>query len=72
MTNDEAVQGDYVWQVTKEEEGGINVAFGPKLSEAGYNDDTKLHVLGKALIQLGTQLMGSTVSDDDDEWDDED
>ena len=61
-------QDDYIWRVTKADGGGIAVAFGPKLSEAGFDDDTKLHVLGKSLIQLGTQLMGSTVNDD--EWDD--
>lgn len=62
-------KSEHIWRVTKEEGGGINVEFGPKLSDAGFDDDAKLHVLGKALIQLGTQLMGSTVRDDD-EWDD--
>ena len=62
---------DYIWRVTKSAGGGINVAFGPKLAEAGFDDDAKLHALGKGLIQLGTQLMGSTVRDDDDDWDED-
>lgn len=62
---------EYIWRVTKAEDGGITVAFGPKLSEAGFDDDSKLHVLGKALIGLGTQLMGSSVRDDEDDWDED-
>lgn len=61
----------YIWRVTKAEDGGVNVAFGPKLSEAGFDDDAKLHALGKGLISLGTQLMGSTVRDDEDDIDDD-
>lgn len=63
---------DFIWRVTKNEEGGIDLAFGPKLSEAGFDDNSKIHLVGKALIQIGTQLMGSSVrDDDDDEWDED-
>jgi hypothetical protein len=68
----ESKPDDFVWRVTSTEEEGITLAFGPELSEAPYSDEAKLHILGKALINLGTRLMGSTTSEDDDDWDDPD
>lgn len=63
---------DWTWRVTSSKANGIELQFGPELSEAPFSDDQKLHVLGKALINLGTRLLGSSVSDDgDDEWEGE-
>jgi hypothetical protein len=64
----ESEPDDFIWRVTSTE-GDVTLAFGPKLSEAPYSDEAKLHFLGKALINLGTRLMGSTTSEDDDDWD---
>lgn len=60
---------DYLWRVTSTE-GGVSLDLGPELSDAPYDDDAKLHVVGEALIRLGTRLMGSTIREDDDEWED--
>lgn len=58
---------NYVWRVTNSGDG-IDLAFGPELSEAPYSDDAKVQMLGKALIKIGTQLMTSTTGEDDDEY----
>lgn len=62
-----------VWSVAFNEVGEMNVTFGPKLSAAGFTDDTKLQILGRSLVQLGTRLLTSTVVEDglDDEEPDE-
>lgn len=60
----------FKWQVTCDEEGAVNVSFGPMLSALPIETDHKLMAVGKSLVNLGTQLMTSTVNED--EWDDED
>lgn len=62
---------DYTWRVTSSEAEGIQLEFGPKLADAPFDDDAKLQVLGKALVNLGTRLLTSTVNEDD-QWDDDD
>lgn len=63
-------EDDLVWSVAMRTGAGVQIEFGPKVSDAPHSDDAKLHILGKALIGLGTRLMGSSINDDDDEWDD--
>lgn len=55
---------DYTWRVTNSA-GDVQISFGPKLSEAPFSDDAKIHILGKALIKLGTSLLTSTTGDED-------
>lgn len=62
-------ESDFVWRITRKNDGGVSVEVGTKLSDAGITDDTKLQLIGNALIKLGTRLLTSTVDDDD--WDDE-
>lgn len=65
----EEINDDFVWRLTKEtEEGSVVLTAGGRL--ANFPPNSYLPLIGKALIQLGTQLMQSRVADDDDEWDD--
>jgi hypothetical protein len=56
---------DFTWRVTNTD-GKVNIEFGPKLSEAPFETDTKLMVLGKGLVSLGTRLLTSSVGEGDD------
>lgn len=59
-------EGDYTWQVTNRQ-GKVTVSLGPEASKLPA--DPVMHKVGEVLIKLGTQLLQSTVEDDD-EWDD--
>lgn len=63
------VSKDFIWRVTKTSEG-INLTTGEAL--AGFDRTATVQLIGKALIGLGTTLMGSTVADEDDDEDRDD
>lgn len=64
-------QTDYAFRITYSKEGGWDLNFGPETAD--LTDNAKLYLAGKMLIDLGSRLLTSEVSDDDDdEWKDED
>lgn len=62
--------GGFTWRVTLPDHDGINIQAGKKLSK--FTTETQLYIIGKSLIDLGTRLLTSTASDDNEaEWVDE-
>lgn len=61
---------DFTWRVTmsRSEEGKPEVAleFGAELTEFPADDETKVCIIGKSLIQLGTRFMGASVGEGED------
>lgn len=57
--------GDYAIQVTLTKGEGWNVGIGTQFEVPALDDNSKLKVVGEMLINLGTRLMGSEVSEED-------
>lgn len=59
----------YAWRIEQGLDGGISVALGEKLSDAPFDDTTKLQLLGKRLISIGTKFLGNSWSQEDEDFD---
>lgn len=65
----------HLWRVTSspgEDGASVELEIGPALSKMPISDTAKVRLVGRALLNLGTQLVSSRASDDDDWGEDED
>ena len=64
-----AEEGNFLFQVTFDQEAGWNLTFGRGMEEIPYDDNTKLHMVGKMLADFSTRLLTSEITDDDNDYD---